>query len=125
MQIHHTAITVNNLDESIDFYSRLFGLKPVRVFERPDMHAKAVFLQGDNVQLELWEFANGYKKTVQPKLEETGIRHIAFETDSIEDFLKGLPESILVTKAKKGASGGTYAFLKDPSGIDIEIYEPN
>jgi len=124
MNLHHVALTVKNLSESKDFYEKFFGFKQKKFFEKPDEKAKAVFLECGNTQIELWEFIDPlpYQKE---NLNRIGIRHLAFEVENLDDFVKKLPEDLVQKPAKIGASGGKYCFLKDPSGIDIELYEPN
>lgn len=125
MKAHHIAITVNNLSESIHFYSGLFGCKLIKTFERPDLKGTAVFLTCDNIVLELWEFLDAKRDTPEINLKNTGIQHIAFETESVATFLEKLPPSASVPEIKTGASGAKYTFIKDPSGVSIEIYEPH
>ncbi len=88
MKLHHVALTVKNIEESQDFYSSLFGFQEVKSFERPDLGGKAVLLTCDNINLEIWEFSKNEDISYEgKKLQELGIAHIAFQIDSIEDFL--------------------------------------
>ena len=123
MKIHHIALTVKNLEESKQFYQNLFGFVEVRSFERPDLQGKAIFMSCENTMLELWEFANGLPYQDEP-LHRMGIRHIAFETKNIQEFIDKIPKEIITVDIVRGSSGSQFCFISDPSGIDIEIYEP-
>jgi catechol 2,3-dioxygenase-like lactoylglutathione lyase family enzyme len=127
MRIHHVALTSKNIEQSKEFYSRYFGFKEVLSFERPDLLGKAVFLECDNAKLEIWEFENS--KIILDKhpinnIQEQGIQHVAFEIKNIEEFVKILPKEIFSTEIQKGRSGAKFCFIKDPTGINIELYEP-
>ena len=56
MKIHHITIAVNNLEESIKFYTQILGFEIVKKFTRKDMGAKAVFIKLEDFQIEMWEF---------------------------------------------------------------------
>lgn len=122
MKIHHIAITVNNLETSKEFYSKYFGFSEIKLFERIDLRGKAIFLQCENIILELWEFSNPFPSQGD-ELQRIGIRHLAFEVGDIENFILNLPNELITEYVKLGASGGKYLFIKDPSGVNIELYQ--
>ena len=125
MKLHHIAITVSNLQESIDFYQKFFNFEIIKEFERLDMNAKAVFLKLGDFAVELWEFQDG--KSNQDDLGDIkikGIRHIALAVENLDDEIKKLnKKGLKVSPAKKGASGGRYTFVFDLDGVAIELYE--
>lgn len=125
MKIHHIAISVRNLDNSIYFYKDIFEFEEVKRFEREDLGGKAVFLKLDDMLIEIWEFRDKIQnKDDYSNLNILGIKHIAFQVDNIDkkyDEIKS--KNIKITEIKLGASGARYCFLEDPDGIPIELYE--
>lgn len=124
MKFHHIAITVKNIEESVEFYSKLFDFEIITNFERPDLDGKATFLRCEEVGLELWEFnKNQNSNYLGKELQDFGITHIAFQVDSIEDFIER-SSLTLASEIQTGASGGRYIFIKDPTGNSVELYTP-
>ncbi len=126
MKLHHVAITVTDLEHSIAFYKNHFGFEEVKRFERSDLNGRAVFLALGDVRLELWEF-KGLKVdhlAECPSLQRVGIRHIAFAVNNIkEECRRLLANGVEASEPRMGASGGVYAFLSDPDGIQVELYQ--
>jgi len=126
MKIHHVAITVNDLEESIKFYTEHFGFTIVKEFKRPDLRGIAAMMSLEDMQLELWQFED--IQTVDPEilsnLKCQGIRHIAFNVPSV-DALRGqlIGKGIRVSKIEQGTTGNKWCFLNDPSGVVLELYE--
>jgi glyoxylase I family protein len=125
MKIHHIALSVKNLDNSIKFYKEIFGFSEVQRFERKDLGGKAIFLKLNNVSLEIWQFDNQNKnKDDFSDLNVLGIRHLAFEVNNIEEeYTKLKLKKIAISEPRLGASGAKYCFLNDPDGIQLELYE--
>ncbi len=119
------SITVNNLAESIVFYTEVLGFVIYKEFERKDMDARAAFLELDNFYIELWEFQNA--KEVRHRLDDIkvkDIRHIAFKVENLESTTSKLKQKGLkFSEPKLGASGHMYSFSADPNGVALEFYE--
>lgn len=125
MSIHHIALTVNNLEESVLFYQKFFCFIKIQEFGREDMGARAVFLELDGQRLELWQF-DAMKENVDDlnDIYIRGIRHVAFAVKDIEKTLSFLREQGLnPSPPKLGSSGHVYSFIADPSGISLELYQ--
>ncbi len=125
MKVHHAALTVNNLDESIRFYTGVLGFEIVKRFERKDMDGKAAFIQLGNFELELWEFRNMKENSdAHDDINIKGIRHIAFEVNDLKKAIDKLKKKGMKFSAPQmGASGHMYSFSADPNGIALEFYE--
>jgi len=105
MKFHHVAITVKDFSISIPFYGEIFGLKEIKRFRRDDMGATGVFLQNENVIIELWQFDN-LKNVAGEDLSFTGIKHIAFTEANPESIHKLFTDKgIKCGELKTGASG--------------------
>ena len=127
MKIHHIAITVSNLEESIKFYTQILGFKVGKQFskERKGVLASATYVKLGDFQIELWQFPD--MKENQDALSDIkikGIKHIAFEVDNLNKTISKLEgKGLKLTKPQLGASGHNYSFTTDPDGVALEFYE--
>ncbi len=125
MKVHHIAITVNNLEESVKFYTQVLGFKIVKKFAREDMAAYATFIKLNNFQIELWQFKDLKENSNSlDDIKVRGIRHLAFEVDNLKETIATLKDKGLqFSESKLGASGHYYCFTTDPNGVALEFYE--
>ena len=125
--IEHIGIAVKNLDESIKFYEKVFGLKCYAVEEVKDQKVKTAFFKIGETKIELLESTEPdgpISKFIEKKGE--GIHHIAFKTKDINSSLKELEEKnirLIDEHPRKGAEGLNIAFLhpKEANGVLIEL----
>ena len=117
----HTRMRVDDLDRSVDFYTKLFGLTVAKRSISP-RGSQLVFLDvpGCDVQIELTSFPQSGPVQVQPDL-----MHLAFEVEDMEAFAKhaaqcGYSLSDGPTKTK---SGSVIAFIDAPEGYEIELIQ--
>ena len=128
MILTHTSIRTSRMDKSIDFYTRLMGLKLLSRREIPQNDAEIAFLQdpeGKGARLELTLFRK-QKKFIQAEYEERVFDHIAFEIKDMKETMSILQKNkVTVTDEpyKLGPTGPVIAFIEDPDGTLIELIE--
>ena len=120
----HTSIFVNDMDESIEFYTQKLGLKLLDgPFHYPG-NADMAFVGDD------W---NSYIELVYD-LEEhepynlgNRYEHLAIEADgNLESYIADLKrKGVKIVKDVYKSPGGTraIAFVEDPNGIPVEVLE--
>ena len=124
----HASIRTSNMDRSIDFYTRLMGLKLRGRREIPQNNAEIAFLQdpeGKGSKLEL-TFYRKQKKFIQAEYEDRVFDHIAFEIKDMKKTITLLRKNnVTITDEPYQLSpGGSFiAFIEDPNGTLIELIE--
>lgn len=124
----HTSIRSSDMDRSIDFYTRIMGLKLLSRREIPQNNAEIVFLQDPEekgAKLELTLYRN-QKKFIQADYENRLFDHLAFEISNMENMISIMKkEKITITDEpfKLTPTGPTIAFIEDPDGTLIELIE--
>jgi catechol-2,3-dioxygenase len=126
LQTGHVGLNVTDLEKSLPFYLRVFGLEILA--EGKDDNRRWAFLARDGrLVLTLWEQSGTPFST-----SSAGLHHLSFQVDSIEDVevaqavLRELGADFahdgVVSHSEGAASGGI--FFTDPDGIRLEIYAP-
>jgi lactoylglutathione lyase len=116
------------MDRSIDFYTRLMGLKLLDRREIPQNDAEIAFLQdpeGKGAKLEL-TFYRKQKKFTQAEYEDRLFDHLAFDVKDMKEIISTLrKEKVTITDEpfKLGPTGPVIAFIEDPDGTLIELIE--
>tara|TARA_B100000886_G_C20078572_1_gene348896 strand:- start:52 stop:405 length:354 start_codon:yes stop_codon:yes gene_type:complete len=112
---------VNDLEETIEFYQKVFGLKVSRRHESP-RGSKLVFIKVPNSEeeIEITYFPNSGKVQVQEDL-----MHLAFEVKSMSEFSEHLKKIGFEFSdgPTKSSSGSTFAFVDAPEGYEVEVIE--
>ncbi len=117
----HTRYRVEDLDRSIQFYTRVLGLEEVSRHRSP-RGSELVFLKAPKSDelIEICCFPASGPVVVGPDLT-----HLAFEVENLEAFAKhsaelGYPLSDGPTQT---SSGSVIAFIDAPEGYEIELIE--
>lgn len=129
-KLHHTAISVRNLENSLEFYMKL-GYQQVHRWNAEDNSLTVVHLKLGESFLEV--FAYEQNQDGEPanfsyanNLEEIGVKHVAFQVDDLEAALQDLKDKGLAssdTNIREGRTKVSYFFIQDPDGVWVEVVE--
>ena len=122
----HTMMRVHDLDESINFYSKFFGMKLLRKSDYPDGKFTLAFLgYGDEEKNTVLELTHNWDQKERYNLGNAW-GHIAIGVENIYEFCRELEENNVNDTRKPGPMkhGNTViAFLLDPNGYQIELIQ--
>lgn len=121
---HHIAIICSDLEQSKCFYTAVLGFSILREIYRPDSDSYKVDLAlNGTYMIELFSFPNSPKRVSRP--EATGLRHIAFEVDNLEESLSFLDQVQIQSEPIRmdKATNKRFTFIFDPDDLPIELYE--
>jgi len=128
--IDHLGIAVRSLDETVDYYERVLGLKCAHREEVTAQKVRTAFFDVGGVHIELLE-ATSPDSTVAKFLDKNGegLHHLAFASDDIEAQLAqaaGAGCRLLNEHPVEGAGGKWVAFLhpKSTHGVLTELCSP-
>ena len=94
----HTGFVVKDLDQTIDFYTNVMGLRVAGRMERsgdfvcqllafPDAHIKGAFLDlGEGHQLELIQYLAPPSGSGDTHRNDLGASHLAFFVENLDQF---------------------------------------
>jgi len=122
---NHIAFNCVNLAEQEAFYTKHFGFKRSRTFNRGEP-GEFFLLKLGSVRLEM--FSTDRTKTVamQGGEQPIGFKHLAFDVPKLEPVIAGLQaDGIEVDKivVVESIPGLRIAFFRDPEGNIIELME--
>lgn len=121
----HVAFRVNDLQRSLDFYSKLGFPEFLRLTQTDGKPWIAYLKVTDELYLELFPGGDGGKATGP---EHTGVHHLCLTSEDIEATAAhlasvGIPLTSPLNPAKRGVDGNRGMWITDPDGNRIEIME--
>lgn len=123
MRILHTMLRVGDLQRSIDFYTRVLGMKLLRKSENSEYKYTLAFVgYGDEKDEAVIELT--YNWGVSEYDLGSAYGHIALEADDIYATCDALRAAgAKITREPGPVKGGTtvIAFVEDPDGYKIEL----
>ncbi|HSY28476.1 MAG TPA: lactoylglutathione lyase [Burkholderiaceae bacterium] len=125
MRILHTMLRVGDLQRSIDFYTRLLGMKLLRTTDRPEQKYTLAFV-GYGTNPEHAELELTYNYGVDQYELGTAYGHIAIAIEDVHQTCEHIAAAGgTITRAAGPVKGGTtvIAFVQDPDGYKIELIE--
>lgn len=125
MKYLHTMIRVNNLQESIDFYTKALGMNVISHDDYPEGEFTLVFLSyGKTKQDPCIELTYNYGKHSYQLGDAFG--HIALGTSDIKgtcEKVKALGYKVVREPGPMKHGTTVIAFIEDPNGYKIELIQ--
>jgi methylmalonyl-CoA epimerase len=127
-RIHHVAVVVRSIDESLAFYRAMLGLELENVMDIPSDRVRIAFLGVGESKIELVEptdDSTGVARFLASKGE--GFHHVCFEVANLAETLLRLEidgVELIDTSPRRGAEGPV-AFIHPRSGhgVLVELIE--
>ncbi|MFD7916223.1 VOC family protein [Streptomyces sp. NPDC059752] len=122
----HVGLNCTDQKTTEEFYTRYFGFTRARVVDLGE--AQIVFLRKGDAYLEL--FAAGAAEPARPAHDDGPqapgrMRHLAFQTDSVDAFLAELGDAAEVTLGPLDFDdficGWRTVWVRDPDGVIVEV----
>ena len=127
--LEHIGIAVSNLDEALEVYEKILGLKVKKIRVIEEQKVKAALLLAGKIKIELIEPTDEegpVARFIQKRGE--GMHHIALTVSNLEEFLQKIKEkgiALVDEKPRIGVEGYRMAFLhpKSTKSVLIELCE--
>ncbi len=123
-KLHHIALICADYEKSKKFYTEILGFKIEREIYRQERHSYKLdlSLHGQYI-IELFSFPDPPKRQTRP--EATGLRHIAFAVEHLDDCVAYLNSFKIATEKIRldEFTQKRFTFFNDPDNLPIELYE--
>ena len=142
-RLHHTGLTVRDLDASLRFYRDLLGMEVLFEAEReggyfgaivgyPDARVRMAHLTfpGSEHRLEIFEYVRPEPRGDPGEPRDVGITHVCLAVENLQALhgrlaaagVRFYSEPVLVDQG--ASAGGWGVYLRDPDGITVELFQP-
>jgi lactoylglutathione lyase len=125
MRILHTMLRVGNMERSVQFYTKVLGMKVLRTTDRPEQKYALTFVgYDDESRASVLELTYNYGVGKYDLGSAYG--HVAIEVDDAAKTCEAVrTKGGKVTREAGPVKGGTtvIAFVEDPDGYKIEFIE--
>jgi len=125
MRILHTMLRVGNMERSVQFYTKVLGMKVLRTTDRPEQKYALTFVgYDDESRAAVLELTYNYGVDKYDLGSAYG--HVALEVDDAAKTCEAVrAKGGKVTREAGPVKGGTtvIAFVEDPDGYKIEFIE--
>jgi lactoylglutathione lyase len=122
----HTMIRVKDLDRSLDFYTRLLGMRVLRKKDYPDGKFTLAFVgYGEEKDTAVIELTHNWGRE-EPYELGTGFGHLAVGVSDVYGACERLQAEGVKIPRPPGPmkfGGSVIAFVEDPDGYKIELIE--
>ncbi|WP_455277610.1 VOC family protein [[Eubacterium] cellulosolvens] len=134
VSLEHVAITVENLDKAIDFYSDVFGFSLLKKKEKSELGITYALLQNDNLRIELIEplTINSVKENIEENqdlvtklCDGKGLNHLSIKVKNLNEIVDKLEKKGAKKIAELGSKDGSskLIFYADIEGNMIELIQ--
>jgi lactoylglutathione lyase len=142
-KLAHTGLTVRDLDRSVAFYRDVIGMNVVFAQEKQggylaeivgygNAHVRMAHLEFEpnSHRIELFEYLEPGACGDAGEPRDVGITHVCLAVDDIDAVFERItvvgadPISAPVLVDTGANAGGRGAYVRDPDGIIIELFQP-
>ena len=130
-QIKHIAIATQDAEKTARFYKEVFGLREIEKLDGEN--ASGFFLSDGNINVAILDFKNDQVAGAERGKDYSGIHHIGFEVESLEEIAKRLeaansqPREDINQALRIGMSatghGNVEVKYSGPDGVIIDVSE--
>jgi catechol 2,3-dioxygenase-like lactoylglutathione lyase family enzyme len=137
--VHHVGITVRDIKVSFEWYKKMFGFEPgptnhghgdelSRAVQVKDTELSFAMIDIGSTRIEFLQYHNPPGKDFDLKNGDVGATHICFQIDDMDAAYATLLErgavfnAPPVTLTDGDLAGSRWAYLRDPDGIQLEIW---
>jgi len=119
----YVGIRVTNLQRSIDFYTKVLGMRVKGRGKIDQTKGETVGLESekDGFTLELNYYEEDSPFNTKYVMGE-GLDHLAFNVDDLNKALEEAKRAGYKTILEIKTDGGRWAYIEDPDGIWIELF---
>ncbi len=125
MRVLHTMLRVGDMQRSIDFYTKVMGMKLLRTTDRPEQKYSLAFVgYGDEREHAVLELTYNYG--VDRYEMGTAFGHVAIGVDDAYAACERIRAAGgTITREPGPVKGGTtvIAFVQDPDGYKLELIQ--
>ena len=123
--VHHVAIVGIDYQRTKEFYVDKLGFKVISENIRIEKNDIILNVQQGNLVLEIFIKEDAPARSKIPNPEHTGLRHLAFRVDNVEEILEKFDELGIVHESLRydDFDNKKMAFFFDPDGLPLEIHE--
>ena len=124
-KIHHIAIIGTDYNKTTDFYINKLKFEKISEYNRPEKNDILLNVKKRDIVLEIFIKKDAPLRPPMPSPEYTGLHHLAFKVDSVEDILEEFDKLDIVHEGLRydDYDGKKMAFFFDPDGLPLEIHE--
>lgn len=122
--LHHIAIICSDYQKSKHFYTEVLGFQIQQEVYRKERDSYKLDLSLNGVYvIELFSFPSPKPRLTKP--EATGLRHIAFVVENIQETIIHLQSFGIVLEPIRidEFTGKQFTFFRDPDDLPIELYQ--
>ena len=102
--VNHVSFTVNNLRESVDFYTKVLGLELLNLADRDEEFSSAVtgisgaklniaYIKADGCNIELIEYTGAKGDRLDTATNNTGSAHLCFNVVNFDEWIEHLKKN--------------------------------
>ena len=130
-KIKHIALSTQDVDKTAKFYIDVFGMKEIAKIDSPG--ARGYYLSDGDINLAILNFKNDAVAGVERGKEWSGLHHIGFQVENLEEIAKRLtaagaePREDINQALGVGDAGHRYANVevkyRGPDGVTVDVSE--